>query len=234
MKRLWKRGRDALDLEAELRSTRPEPRREFLDVLAARVREDRPLPRRGSVRIALATGLSGLVLVALASVGGLEYASAAIEEATSLVDGSDPGTTSHDPSHTQYGKRCGNPHADKERKIKLPPCPVIVHNATAKEGNSGTTSLTFPVTLADDYIADVPISVGYVTRDGTATTGSDYSPTSGTLTIAAEETAASVTVQVIADTVQENDETFSLILLDPSEGAEIVDGEGVGTIENDD
>ena len=218
MKRFWKRGHHGFDLEAELRANRPEPGREFLDGLVARVRADRPRSRRpGSARIAFAAGLSAFILVALASVGALEYRGA-----------------SHTPSHTQYGKRCGNPHEDKERAIKPPPCPIQAGNASANEGNSGTTSLTFPVTIADDYVADVPVSVAYVTRDGTAATASDYIPTSGTLTFAAGEMATSVTVQVIADTVEEDDETFSLILLNPSEGAEIVDDEGVGTIVDDD
>jgi hypothetical protein len=218
MKRFWKRGHHGFDLEAELRANRPEPGREFLDGLAARVRADRPRSRRpGSARIAFAAGLSAFILVALASVGVLEYRGA-----------------SHTPSHTQYGKRCGNPHEDKERKIKVPPCPVQAGNASAREGNSGTTSLTFPVTITGGYTPEVPVSVAYVTQNGTALAGSDYIATSGTLTFAVGETAKSVTVQIIGDTVRERDETFYLVLSNPSASAEIVDAEGVGTIVNDD
>ena len=218
MKRFWKRGHHGFDLEAELQANRPEPGREFLDGLAARVRADRPRSRRpGSARIVFAAGLSAFILVALASVGLLEYQGA-----------------SHTPSHTQYGKRCGNPHVDKERKIKLPPCPVQAGNVSAREGNSGTTSMTFPVTITGGYTPEVPVSVAYVTQNGTALAGSDYIATSGTLTFAVGETAKSVTVQIIGDTVREPDETFYLVLSNPSASAEIVDAEGVGTIVNDD
>jgi Calx-beta domain len=238
MKRFWKREPDGFDLEAELRASRPEPGREFVETLAARVLHERPRSRRGSTRIAFAAGLSGLILVALASVGGLGYAAAgatkAFEAAKDTVNPSGPGTAGHTPSHTQYGKRCGNPHEEKPRKIKQPPCPVQAGNAKATEGNSGTTSMTFPVTIGGGYTPDVPITVAYLTRDGTAVAGSDYIATSGTLTFAAGETAKSVTVQIIGDTVRERDETFSLILVNPSAGAEIVDDEGVGTIVNDD
>ena len=238
MKRFWKRQRDGFDLEAELRSRRPEPGREFVETLAAHVREERPRSRHGSRRVAFAAGLSAFMLVALASVGGLGYAASgatkAFNAAKSAVDSSSSRTASKTPSNTQYGKRCGNPHEDKERKIKEPACPVQAGNARAREGNSGTTSFTFPVTVANEYTPTVPFSVAYVTRDGTAVAGSDYHATSGILTFAAGETAKSVTVQVIGDTVREADETFSLILLNPSAGAEIVDAEGVGTIVNDD
>jgi hypothetical protein len=240
MKRFWKRGRHGFELETELRANRPEPGREFLDGLAARVRAERPRSRRpGSARIAFAAGLSAFILVALASVGGLGYAAAgatkAFEAAKSVVDPSGGVTiASHEPSHTQYGKRCGNPHEEKPRKVKSPECPVQAGNARASEGNAGTTSLTFPITIASGFTPEVPISVAYVTRDGTAVAGSDYIATSGTLTFAAGETAKSVTVQVIGDTVREPDETFYLVLLNPSANAEIVDDEGVGTIVNDD
>jgi hypothetical protein len=238
MKRFWKRGRHGFNLEAELRGTRPEPRRDFLNALEARVRAERPRPQLTSARIAFAAGLSAFILVALASVGGLGYAAAgasqALQAAKNLVDPSGPTIASHEPSHTQYGKRCGNPHEEKPRKIKQPPCPIQAGNARANEGNSGTTTLRFPVTIANEYTPDVPVSVAYVTQNGTAVAGSDYIATSGTLTFAAGETAKSVAVSVIGDTVRERDETFYLVLLNPSANARIVDAEGVGTIVNDD
>jgi hypothetical protein len=237
MKRFWKGGHDGSDLEAALRAARPEPGPHLLEAVAARVRDERPRSRRSSARVAFAMGVSALILVALASVGGLSYAAAgatkAFDAAKSAVGGSGPGTASHDPSHTQYGKRCGNPNKPGQPRGPQP-CPVQAGNAKVKEGNSGTTSLTFPVTIANGFTPDEPVTVAYLTRDGTAVAGSDYVATSGTLTFAAGETAKSVTVQVIGDTVREPDETFYLVLLNPSASATIVDAEGVGTILNDD
>ena len=68
----------------------------------------------------------------------------------------------------------------------------------------------------------------------TALAGSDYTEASGTLTIDAGETTGTITVEVLDDGVVEGeDETFTVELSAPS-GATIADGEGVGTIEDDD
>lgn len=72
MARFWKRDRGPLDLEAELRAGRPEPRPEFVQALGMRVRESGR--HASSLRIAFAVGLTGLMLVALAAVGGVSYA----------------------------------------------------------------------------------------------------------------------------------------------------------------
>ena len=237
MKRFWKRERDGFDLEAELRSRRPEPGPEFVETLAAHVREERPRSRHGSRRVAFAAGLSAFILVALASVGGLGYAASgatkAVDAAKSVVDSSSSRTASKTPSNTQYGKRCGNPNKPGQPR-GTQPCPVQAGNGKVKEGNSGTTTLSFPVTIGNGFTPLEPVTVAYVTRDGTAVAGSDYTATSGILTFAAGETAKSVNVQVIGDTVKEPDETFYLVLLNPSPSATIVDAEGVGTIVNDD
>ncbi len=100
------------------------------------------------------------------------------------------------------------------------------------EGDSGTTGAVFNVTLSGE--ADLPVSVSYATRDGTATAASgDYRGTEGTLTFAAGETLRRVTVEVNGDTDVEDDETFFVDLSEPT-GVEIVDGRGEGTILNDD
>jgi hypothetical protein len=59
------------------------------------------------------------------------------------------------------------------------------------------------------------VTVGYATADGTATAPADYTATSGTLTFAPGETAKTVTVAVVGDTLVEGDETFSLVLSGP-------------------
>jgi len=82
MRPLWNRFRRKRDLEAELRGARPAPRREFLASLAARVREaDRP----ARPRLALAGALTAVMLIGLASVGGLGYAGTAVVRAVDNV-----------------------------------------------------------------------------------------------------------------------------------------------------
>ena len=77
-------------------------------------------------------------------------------------------------------------------------------------------------------------TVNFATTDGTATAGSDYIATSGTLTFTSGgPLTQTITVQVIGDTVVEPDETFFVNLSSPV-GATILDGQGQGTIINDD
>ncbi|OYW60632.1 MAG: hypothetical protein B7Z30_03865 [Rhizobiales bacterium 12-68-15] len=115
------------------------------------------------------------------------------------------------------------------------PEPVLpalsVGAATITEGDSGTKLLTFTVTLSE--AATSAVSVAYATSNGTATAGSDYAATSGTLTFAAGETSKTIQVTVNGDTVVEGNETVNLTLSNAS-GATIATGSAVGTITNDD
>jgi len=60
------------------------------------------------------------------------------------------------------------------------------------------------------------ITVDYATSNGTATAGSDYTSTSGTLTFAPNETSKTISVPIINDTADEDDETFSATLSNPT------------------
>ena len=77
------------------------------------------------------------------------------------------------------------------------------------------------------------VTVGYATADGTATAPADYSPASGTLTFSPGQTSKTIQVRVYGDRTAEADETFFVNLSNAS-GATIGDGQGVGTILNDD
>src|SRR5688500_6252383 len=74
------------------------------------------------------------------------------------------------------------------------------------EGNSGVTD--FVLTVTSTVAASSNLTATFATADGTATAGSDYAASSGTLTIAAGSTAANVTIAVNGDAVVEADETF--------------------------
>jgi hypothetical protein len=77
------------------------------------------------------------------------------------------------------------------------------------------------------------VTVNYATANGTATAGSDYNATSGTLTFAPGVTTQTITVQVRGDTTPEANETFAVNLSGAS-NATIADSQGVGTIINND
>jgi hypothetical protein len=117
--------------------------------------------------------------------------------------------------------------------------PLSVSNASVTEGDAGTTAAAFTVTLG--WAALVPVTVNYVTADawagGTATPGTDFVPVTGTVVIPPGQTQTSFSVPVVGDTAREGNETFlvNLYLPDPSLAvARIEDGQGVGTIWNDD
>jgi hypothetical protein len=111
---------------------------------------------------------------------------------------------------------------------------LSINDVTLPEGNSGTTSFGFTVSLSAPSTSTV--TVKYATADGTATShgkDADYSAAKGTLTFNPGETVKTITVLVNADTLVEPDETFVVSLSAPS-GAAIADGQGIGTILNDD
>jgi hypothetical protein len=101
------------------------------------------------------------------------------------------------------------------------------------EGDPGLPgNFIFNVTLS--YAQEGSVTVNYATSNGTATAGSDYTTTSATLTFAPGQLLREVAVPVTGDTLFENDETFIVTLSSPSAGMAIDDGEGLGTIRNDD
>jgi hypothetical protein len=108
----------------------------------------------------------------------------------------------------------------------LPPT-LRIADVTVTEGNTGTRTATFTVTLS--VPSAQPVTVPYATADGTASAGSDYQARSGTLTIPANQTTGTITVPVTGDRVPEPGETF-VVTLSGATNATIADGQAVGTI----
>jgi hypothetical protein len=98
------------------------------------------------------------------------------------------------------------------------------------ERHSGTVAATFTVRLSS--ASGQPVSVVYATGNGTAVAGSDYQAVSGTVTFAPGETSKTITVLVNGDRLGESDENFVVNLSGPT-NASIADGQGVGTILDD-
>jgi hypothetical protein len=107
---------------------------------------------------------------------------------------------------------------------------LSVNDVSTAEGNSGTHVVAVTVSLSTP--ASSAVSVSYATANVTATAGSDYVSTSGTVTFAAGVTSQTINITINGDTVLEPDETFQVLLSAPS-GATIFDGTGVVTIVND-
>ncbi len=108
---------------------------------------------------------------------------------------------------------------------------LSVADVTIVEGNSGSKNAVFTVLLSAS--STTAVTVGYATSNGTATSGSDYTAASGTLTFAPGETSKTVNVPIIGDTTVESDETFNLVLSSPV-GATLSRATAIGKITNDD
>jgi Calx-beta domain/RTX calcium-binding nonapeptide repeat (4 copies) len=121
--------------------------------------------------------------------------------------------------------------ADCETVNGLPKPAASIAGASMPEGNSGSNAMTFVVTLAKATAR--PVAVTYATADGTASAGSDYTASSGSLTFAPGEARKTVSVAVLGDTARESDETFSVALSAPT-NAVLGTAAATGTITNDD
>jgi hypothetical protein len=109
----------------------------------------------------------------------------------------------------------------------------VINDVSVTEGDLGsTTAATFTVTLSAATHA-LTASVPFATADGSAGAPVDYQPKSGTLLFPPGTTTRTVTVLVNGDYVIEPNKTFTVNLGTPA-NATVSDGQGVGTIVNDD
>ena len=108
---------------------------------------------------------------------------------------------------------------------------LSITDVTVMEGHAGSSNAVFTVALSTASAQTV--TVDFATANGTATAGQDYTPASGTLTFAPGITAQSVFVSVLGDVLNEVNKTF-LVNLSAAVNATIADGQGVGTINDDD
>jgi Calx-beta domain/FG-GAP-like repeat len=104
---------------------------------------------------------------------------------------------------------------------------VSINDVTVTEGNTGTVNATFTLTLS--AASNVDVTAHYATADGTATVGSDYTATSGTVTIPAGQTTRTIAVAVKGDRLPEPSETFAVNLSTPT-NATIADAQAICTI----
>jgi hypothetical protein len=109
--------------------------------------------------------------------------------------------------------------------------PVLsIANISVAEGDAGTTSFVFTITMSGTSASNVSVDVA--TADGTAT-ASDYTARTATLTIPAGATTLADTVLVSGDLCGEVNETFTMTLSNPV-NATIGTPTATATIQNDD
>jgi hypothetical protein len=108
---------------------------------------------------------------------------------------------------------------------------IRVIDTVAVEGNVGTSQAVFALSLT--AISGREVTVSYATTAATAVEGDDFDPVVGVATFAAGATTTSVTVPIVADTVNEPLERFQLVLSNPA-GATLLEDRAQATILNDD
>ena len=109
---------------------------------------------------------------------------------------------------------------------------LSVAAASASEGDP----VEFTVTLSPVSGREVTVEWATSVETGdNATAGTDFTAASDTLTFMPGDTTATFTVQTTADTVDEDDETFTVTLSNPSSSATLAtDPTATGTIRDDD
>ncbi len=90
---------------------------------------------------------------------------------------------------------------------------ITLVGTTVVEGDSGITLA--PVTIRLSNPSSETITLAYSTQDGTARRDEDYSAIAGSLTFAPGETQAILSLTVIGDLVNEEEERFNIVLSNP-------------------
>lgn len=109
--------------------------------------------------------------------------------------------------------------------------------SSADEGDAGTVSLTFKVTLDKAASGEQSVSYAVIGVGSNATDAEDFFgaalPT-GTVVFADGETSQIITIEIAGDTEEETDETFSVTISNPTDALIIQTGSATGTIISDD
>jgi uncharacterized repeat protein (TIGR01451 family) len=112
------------------------------------------------------------------------------------------------------------------------PLPALsIRDVIVTEGDSGVRSAIFKVVLTAPSGREV--TVNYATASASAEAGTDFLATNGILRFPPGKISQKVTVKVVGDLLSESNLTF-LVNLTDAVNAAIADGEGQGTIVNND
>ena len=111
---------------------------------------------------------------------------------------------------------------------------VSINDVSVVEGTgAGSSNAVFTVTLSAQPAPGAPVTVNYATAGGSATSGTDFTATSGALTFTnGGALTQTISVPITRDNIDENDEGFVVDISAPT--ANVTDAQGAGTILDDD
>lgn len=175
----------------------------------------------GRRRSILALGLFTFSLAPIYSTSGSETVTYTYDDRGRLVLVNRGGTI-NDGIQASYSYD----GADNRSNVTVSGPGFSVNDVASTEG----APLTFTVTRSSSGAA---ASISYATSNGTAAAGSDYTATGGMLNFAVGEASKPINVPTTDDTTSESAESVTLTLSNPVGGA-LIDGTGVGTINDND
>lgn len=113
---------------------------------------------------------------------------------------------------------------------------LSIADATVVEGNSGTTPISFVVSRTGGSSGTVSATyvVNFVPPGADATDFAAGTSFTGTVNFADGQTTQTIIFNVAGDVMVEADESFTVLLMNPTGGAAIGDGVATGLITNDD
>jgi hypothetical protein len=110
---------------------------------------------------------------------------------------------------------------------------ISISNVSQIEGNTGSSSFSFQISVAPTSAAAITLNLDTLTS-GSATPGSDYTAATGrVVTIPANTASVSSAITVLGENTVESNETFVVQISGASAGT-IVTSQALGTINNDD
>lgn len=129
----------------------------------------------------------------------------------SLINGSI--SLAQNPSGTDVPLATPSPTFEPEH------CSISLSSSTLSV-NEGAGQIVVTVNRTCDRVRDS--KVDFFTRGASATSGSDFTATSGRVDFANGETSKTITIPILNDTVGEANESFNLFLTDPGGSARLV------------
>ncbi|MCA9901412.1 MAG: CSLREA domain-containing protein [Ardenticatenaceae bacterium] len=108
---------------------------------------------------------------------------------------------------------------------------LSINDITVVEGDSGSKNANFTVTASAP--SGKTMQVNYATANGSAVAGGDYTAVSGTLIFTPGQTSKTITVNVLGDLLDEENETFMVNLSNP-QNSTLSKAQGIGTIQDND
>lgn len=142
----------------------------------------------------------------------------------------------YNPRHATLADSLGlcfivNDDVYKDSLHKISGMQISVSNSSVVEGNQEITPMKFVVSLSQASADTIKVHVRTV--DGAAVAGSDYIANNGLINFMPGQTKKNVWINIVTDTKEEIDETFSLTLFNPV-NAGLGNATATGTIINDD